>query len=203
MIHQHFMLVEQMSVAENVMLGWDEAGWWLDGPGIAEKIGEASGRLGLELDPAQLVARLSLGERQRVEILKAVMRGADLLVLDEPTSNLSPPEIKALLGLLRRLKADGKGIIFISHKLAEVMAVCDEVVVLRDGRVSGRREVGSASEAELAAMMIDRELSGALARSETAEPGRVLLSVRGLDLRRNGGPGLTRISHESSAHRGL
>ena len=158
MIHQHFMLIDAMTVVENVMLCWPQAGRVLKTADMAARVREASRRFGLDLDPDALVASLPLGRRQRVEILKAILREAELLILDEPTSNLAPTEIADLLTILRRLRAEGKGIIFISHKLPEVLELCDEVVVLRDGRVSGRAPVAGASRAQLAHMMVGRDL---------------------------------------------
>ncbi|WP_048861596.1 ATP-binding cassette domain-containing protein, partial [Acidisphaera rubrifaciens] len=161
MIHQHFMLIEAMTVAENVMLGWEAAGRGrlraLRRGEIAARVRQASARYGLDLDPDAVVGDLSLGRRQRVEILKAILRGAALLVLDEPTSNLSPPEVAALLDVLRQLRAEGTGIVFISHKMDEVRALCDRVVVLRDGRVAGQAPAG-ADAAALARMMVGRDL---------------------------------------------
>ena len=121
---------------------------------------EASRRLGLDLDPEALVADLPLGRRQRVEILKAVLRDAELVILDEPTSNLGAERsrrsaCRSCAGCAR----EGKGIIFISHKLPEVLEVCDRVVVLRDGRVSGRAPIGDVSKAELAEMMVGRDVT--------------------------------------------
>ena len=110
MIHQHFMLVDAMTVTENVMLGWDRAGFWLRPQEIASLIEAKSRAFGLELDPQSRVGDLPHGRRQRVEIVKAILRGADLRVLDEPTSNLSPPEICGLLGVMRRLREQGRGI---------------------------------------------------------------------------------------------
>ena len=159
MIHQHLTLVDAATVLENVMLGWSDAGRILRRRAIASRIREASESLGLDLDPASRVADLPLGRRQRVEILKAVLRGADLLILDEPTSNLAPPEVEGVLGVLRRLRDGGKGVVFISHKLTEVMAVCDEIVVLRAGRVASRTAVAGASREGLAAAMIGQDLA--------------------------------------------
>src|SRR2546428_5747041 len=158
MIHQHFMLVPAMSVTENVMLGWPAAGSWLRAAAIAERIVAASRAYGLELDPGAVVGMLPLGLQQRVEILKAGLRGADLLLLDEPTSSLSPPQVTALLPRLRRLRDEGRSVIFISHKLGEVLEVCDEVVVLRDGEVAGRRAGACARRAGLARLMAGRGL---------------------------------------------
>src|SRR5205085_2306823 len=135
MVHQHFMLVDAMTVLDNVMLGWPESGRWLRKRAISDLLRQTSERYGLDLNPAAVVADLSLGQRQRVEVLKALMRGADLLILDEPTSNLSPPEVERLFAVVRRLRAEGRSVIFISHKLGEVLDICDDIVVLRDGRV--------------------------------------------------------------------
>jgi ABC-type uncharacterized transport system ATPase subunit len=159
MIHQHFMLVDAMTVVENVMLGWPEAGHILRRSEMARRVREESLRYGLGLDPDAMVADLPLGRRQRVEILKAVMRDAQLLILDEPTSNLAQSEVSELLSILRRLRVEGKGIVFITHKLPEVLEVCDRVVVLRLGRVSGSARVGDVTRAELATMMVGRDVT--------------------------------------------
>src|ERR1700677_3490083 len=190
MIHQHFMLVEAMSVAENVMLGWREAGRVLRRADIAERVREASRRFGLDLDPEARVGDLPLGRRQRVEILKAILREADLLVLDEPTSNLAPSEVADLLTILRRLRAEGKGIVFITHKLPEVLDVCDEVVVLRAGRVAGRAPVAGVSRAQLAEMMVGRDITAPHVPNARA-PGAVRLAVQGLVA-----PGLTPLTFD-------
>ena len=182
MIHQHFMLVPSMTVTENVMLGWAAAGSWLRAAAVAARVREASRVYGLELDPDAVVGDLPLGLQQRVEILKAVLRGADLLILDEPTSNLSPPEVGALLAVLRRLRDEGRSVIFISHKLGEVLDICDEVVVLRDGAVAGRRTVAGASRDDLARLMVGRDLTPPLARV-AREPGDEVLVVADLHAR--------------------
>jgi general nucleoside transport system ATP-binding protein len=168
MIHQHFMLVPAMTVTENVMLGWDATGRWLRHAEVATRIRDASGAYGLDLDPDARVEALPLGARQRVEIVKAILRGALLLVLDEPTSSLSPPETAGLLGVLRRLRDEGRSVIFISHKLGEVLDVCDEVVVLRDGEVTGRAEVAGISRRDLAHMMVGRDVGAPIERSARA-----------------------------------
>ncbi len=179
MIHQHFMLIGAMTVVDNVMLGWPRAGRWLRRGRVAEQVREASARFGLDLDPYASVAGLPLGRRQRVEILKAILRDAALLILDEPTSNLAPVEVAGLLAILRRLRGEGRGIVFISHKLPEVLEVCDEVVVLRAGRVSGRAVTRDVSQAALAEMMVGRESSRLHPRAVTP-PGPARLEVRGL-----------------------
>jgi ABC-type uncharacterized transport system ATPase subunit len=176
MIHQHFMLVDAMTVVENVMLGWPEAGRILRRSEMTRRVREESLRYGLGLDPDALVADLPLGRRQRVEILKAVLRDAHLLILDEPTSNLAPSEVSELLSILRRLRSEGKGIVFITHKLPEVLDVCDRVVVLRLGRVSGQARVGDVTRAELATMMVGRDVTTAHAPRTTGQ-GAIRLSV--------------------------
>jgi simple sugar transport system ATP-binding protein len=164
MIHQHFMLVPAMTVTENVMLGWEATGRWLRPAAVGAKIRSASSAYGLGLDPDACVEMLPLGAQQRVEIVKAVLRGAELLVLDEPTSSLSPPEIAGLLGVLRRLREEGRSVIFISHKLGEVLDICDEVVVLRDGEVAGRADVAGIGRRELAHMMVGRDVGAPIDR---------------------------------------
>jgi general nucleoside transport system ATP-binding protein len=191
MIHQHFMLIEAMTVAENVMLGWPAAGRILRKGEISARVREASQRFGLDLDPDAQVAKLPLGRRQRVEILKAILRDADLLILDEPTSNLAPAEVGDLLTILRRLRDENKGIVFISHKLPEVLDVCDNVVVLRAGRVAGRAPVAGASRGQLAEMMIGRDVSKPRDGGSTKPPGAARLAVRDFSA-----PGLGSLSFE-------
>jgi ABC-type uncharacterized transport system ATPase subunit len=186
MIHQHFMLVEAMTVAENIMLGWSRAGVWLRREKVAQQIRETSRTYGLELEPRELVSELAFGHRQRVEIVKALLRGAELLILDEPTSNLSPPEISALLAVMRRIAKQGHSIIFITHKLGEVFDICDEVVVLRDGRVVGRSPIANATRSGLANLMVGRDVGSSLARTKRAA-GLEVLVVRDLGLRDSSG----------------
>jgi general nucleoside transport system ATP-binding protein len=186
MIHQHFMLVDAMTVAENVMLGWKRAGHWLRTREIAQLIRNASKTYQLDLEPDAVVGDLSLGQRQRIEIVKAIVRGADLLILDEPTSNLSPPEIAGLFAVMRRLWKEGRSVIFISHKLGEVLEICDEVVVLRDGEVTGRCPVANATRGDLARMMVGREIKPVPHRSVSAS-GEEILSVDRLTLRDRSG----------------
>jgi len=182
MIHQHFMLVLAMTVTENVMLASNDDGAWLRHHAVADRIKEASDAYSLHLDPSALVGELSLGAQQRVEIVKAVLQGAALLILDEPTSNLSPPEVSVLLGILRRLRDDGRSVVFISHKLGEVLELCDDVVVLRDGAVTAARPVAGATREDLAYMMVGRDLPAPVERSARA-PGRELLLVSDLGAR--------------------
>jgi general nucleoside transport system ATP-binding protein len=190
MIHQHFMLIEAMTIVENVMLGWSQAGWVLKRAEVAARIGETSRRFGLDLDPDAVIGDLPLGRRQRVEILKALLREAELLILDEPTSNLAPSEVAELLTILRRLRTEGKGIVFISHKLPEVLEVCDRVVVLRAGRVTGSAPIGSVTRAQLAEMMVGRDVAAPPARRAVTS-GKIQLAVDNLR-----GPGLGPLSFE-------
>ncbi|MGA2714185.1 MAG: ABC transporter ATP-binding protein [Bryobacteraceae bacterium] len=179
MIHQHFTLVDAMTVTENVMLGWDQAGVVLRPAAIARRIEEASRTYSLAVNPGDVVAKLSFGQRQRVEIVKAILRGSKLLILDEPTSNLSPPEVAGLLGVIRRLREQGHSVVFISHKLSEVMEICDEVVVLRDGAVSGHVQIADATRESLARMMVERDLSAPIQRRDHTS-GAAVLTVEGL-----------------------
>ena len=194
MIHQHFMLVPAMTVTDNVMLGWAETRGWLHPAAVAVRIRETSMAYGLGLHPESVVANLPLGTQQRVEIVKAILRGARLLVLDEPTSSLSPPEVSRLLDVLRRLRAEGRSVIFISHKLGEILDLCDEVVVLRDGEVTGRAEVAGASRQDLARMMVGRDVTAPLERIPQIA-GRERLVVNDLTVRDPGG--IVRLHHLS------
>lgn len=183
MIHQNFTLVEAMTVSENLMLGWSrDAGRWLDHAGMARKVREAAARYGLDVDPDARVEQLALGEKQRVEILKAILRGAHLLILDEPSSILSPPEIARLLDFLKRFRAEGHSVVFITHKLGEVLEVADRVVVLRDGQVVGTTEAAGATRESLARLMVGRELAPPAARAGAAA-GLVRLQIEGLAAR--------------------
>jgi general nucleoside transport system ATP-binding protein len=186
MIHQHFMLVEAMTVVENVMLGWKKAGAWLRKREVARQILATSQEYGLDLDPDAVVGDLPFGKRQRLEIVKALLRGAELLVLDEPTSNLSPPEVTALLAVMQRIAGDNRSIIFITHKLGEVFQVCGEVNVLRDGKNAGHCLVRDTTRNELARMMVGREFSPATDRVETVS-GAEIFAVEGLTLEDSSG----------------
>jgi ABC-type uncharacterized transport system ATPase subunit len=199
MIHQHFTLVNAMTVADNVMLALGDSRFWLDREGVAARIMRLSQSYGLGLDPDSVIENLPLGMRQRVEIVKALMREAHLLVLDEPTSILSPPEIEGLIGVMRRLKADGRAIIFITHKLGEVLSVCDEVVVLRDGKVSGQTPVAGATREGLAHMMVGRTLAEAPQRA-ARPPGPERLVAHGLSA--SDAFGLRRLQDASFSLRG-
>jgi simple sugar transport system ATP-binding protein len=183
MVHQHFMLVPVLTVAENVMLG-DEmltGGVFLDRRRAAARIRDISRQYGLAVDPDAYVKDLPVGVQQRVEIIKLLFRSADILILDEPTAVLTPQEAGELFKIMRALVAQGKSIIFITHKLKEVLAVADRITVLRLGRVAGSTKPAEASEAKLAAMMVGREVELEVRKAE-AKPGEVVLQVEGLEV---------------------
>ncbi len=167
MVHQHFTLAENLSVLENIALG-TQSRWspLLDRAGARRRIRALAAGFGLEVDPDRTVSSLAVGERQRVEILKALYRDARILILDEPTAVLTPQESDALFATLKKLVANGLSIIFISHKLGEVMAASDRVVVLRGGKVAGERRIAETSRRELASLMVGQEV-----RMPTAAPG--------------------------------
>jgi general nucleoside transport system ATP-binding protein len=181
MVHQHFMLVPVLSVAENVILGAETManGVFVDRREATRRIGELAARFGFDLDPDVKVGLLSVGQQQRVEILKALYREARVLVLDEPTAVLTPHETDEVFALLRRLAADGRSIVFISHKLYEVLAVADRITVIRRGRVIGERRPGDTTEEELAQLMVGREVELTVDRG-TSHAGERALLVEGL-----------------------
>jgi general nucleoside transport system ATP-binding protein len=179
MVHQHFMLVQNHSVAENVALADDEAPFFRPAARVALKLAEFSRRYGLSVDPQRRVWQLSAGEQQKVEIVKALLQGADLLILDEPTSVLTPSEAKELFSVIRRMAAEGHSVIFISHKLEEVLDICTRVAVLRRGKMEGGADPGKVDRRELARMMVGREVLFSLERT-AVPPGPVALTVRDL-----------------------
>jgi simple sugar transport system ATP-binding protein len=180
MIHQHFMLVPQLSVAENIVLGFDPLTRpWLNRRAVEREVRSLSAAYGLDVDPRALVWQLPVGQQQRVEILKALYRKADLLILDEPTSVLTPGETEALFAIIRRLCAGGHTVIFISHKLDEVMAISDTVTVLRGGRVVETVARADTTPAALARAMVGRDVTFRVAR-ERVEQGEPILGVEGL-----------------------
>jgi simple sugar transport system ATP-binding protein len=159
MIHQHFMLVPSLTVVENVALGLRSSrGFLLDLEKVEKRILDLSKQYGLVVDPRAYVWQLAVGEQQRVEILKALYRGAALLVLDEPTAVLTPQEVDDLFVTLRQMAHDGHALIFISHKLHEVLAISNRITVLRDGHVVGERPTAGATKTELAEMMVGRPI---------------------------------------------
>ncbi len=182
MVHQHFMLIPVFTVAENIMLGSETVqNGVLDRQGAARRIREFSHQFGLDVDPDALVKDLPVGVQQRVEIVKALYRKADILILDEPTAVLTPQEADDLFVVMRSLTAQGKSIIFITHKLREVFAVADHITVLRGGRVAGTTMPAQATESELAAMMVGREVLLTVEKGP-ARPGDVVLKVQGLQV---------------------
>ena len=179
MIHQHFMLVPTLTVAQNVALGQPSSrAPLLDLARVAARIRELAEEYGLKVDPRAFVWQLSVGEQQRVEIMKALYRGARLIILDEPTAVLTPQEVDDLFATLRRMVREGHSLVFISHKLQEVMAISDRVTVLRDGKVVATRLTREVTRSELVQMMVGREIGELEPRP--AEPGPVRLSVQGL-----------------------
>ncbi|WP_246631942.1 ABC transporter ATP-binding protein [Pseudonocardia nigra] len=183
MVHQHFMLVPVFTVAENVMLGHEHtrAGGLLDHEAARSAVRELSERFGLSVDPDAVVEDLPVGVQQRVEIIKALARDAEVVILDEPTAVLTPQETDELIRIMRELKAAGTSIVFITHKLREVRAVADRITVIRRGRVVGTT-APDAGETELAAMMVGRAVQLVVAK-EAFAPGDVALEVRDLSVR--------------------
>src|SRR5579871_4186340 len=181
MVHQHFMLIPVMTVAENIVLGVEPArnGIVLDESGAEERVRELSHQFGLAVDPTALVSSITVGQQQRVEILKALYRGAQILILDEPTAVLTPQEAGELFAIVRSLKADGKSIIFISHKLNEVLEIADRITVLRRGKKIDTVPREGGTEEGLAKMMVGREV---LLRVDKAPavPTDVALEVKDL-----------------------
>lgn len=188
MVHQHFTLAGNLTVLDNIRLG-TESLWSRGASGARLKVERLSRDFGLTVDPDARVGRLSVGQRQRVEILKALYRDARILILDEPTAVLTPQDAEALFGTLRKATALGLSVIFISHKLHEVMAIADRCVVLRHGRVVGEVETRATDKAALAALMVGGELN--LPRGEGSVPGAVLMRLDGVSTANRGAvPGL-------------
>jgi ABC-type uncharacterized transport system ATPase subunit len=173
MVHQHFSLVDPFTVAENVILG-DEGGGILHPDAAERRVAELAEAYGFRVAPGAVVETLSVGEQQRVEILKALYRGVDILILDEPTAVLTPEEAKHLFTNLRRLRDDGKAIVFISHKLDEVLSVADRITVMRRGAVVGATRPQETSKAALAEMMVGRPVLFRLEKPRVAIGDAVL-----------------------------
>jgi len=179
MVHQHFMLVESHTVAENIILGMEVPRFALNLGRVEKKIAELASRYRLRVDPRAKIWQLSVGEQQRVEILKVLYRGARILVMDEPTAVLTPQEVKELFNTLRRMADEGHTVIFISHKLGEVMSIAHRITVLRRGRVADTVLAGDTNREALARMMVGREVLFRLDKRES-EPGDVVLEIDGL-----------------------
>jgi ABC-type uncharacterized transport system ATPase subunit len=186
MVHQHFKLVLPHTVAENVALGLRGTPFWAPARAVAKKLRDFSERYGLPVDPDRRVWELSAGEQQRVEILKALIRGAEVLILDEPTSVLTPQEVQELFKVLQHMKAEGHGIIFISHKLDEVLEVADRITVMRRGKVVGTVPARDTNKAELARMMVGREVVFRLEKA-VCHPGEAALRVEDVYARNDRG----------------
>ena len=184
MVHQHFQLVPPLTVAENIVLGAEttRAGGFMNRRAAEARVRELSQRYGLAVEPTDVVADIPVGIQQRVEILKALYRGAELLILDEPTALLTPQETDELLAIMRDLAAGGVGIIFITHKLREILAVTDRVTVLRRGRSVGRTLTSEATTESLAEMMVGRSVVLSVEKPPR-EAGEVVLSVSDLQVR--------------------
>jgi ABC-type uncharacterized transport system ATPase subunit len=200
MVHQHFMLVDVLTVTENIILGEEPvSGIAIDYQKARARVKEISLQYGLKIDPDALAGNLSVGQQQRVEILKALYRDARILILDEPTAVLTPQEIQDLFLTLRSLKERGKTIVIITHKLAEVLSLSDDITVMRDGRVVGSLPTAEATAEVLARMMVGRDVLFRVVKAE-AHPGGPVLSVRGLTVRsKNGSDILQEISFEVRA----
>lgn len=194
MVHQHFMLVDTMTVAENIILGAETGSPAnLDLEKANRDIKALSEELRLDIDPSALIEDLSVGQQQRVELLKALYRNAELLILDEPTAVLSPQEVEEFFGILRRMKDQGKTIIIITHKLEEVLAISDDVTVMRSGKVVGRVVTSETNAKELAKMIVGREVLLRVEKPD-ATPGDVILDVSGLHVTGRHGHGVKDIS---------
>jgi general nucleoside transport system ATP-binding protein len=184
MVHQHFMLVQRFTVAENITLGMTSPREprMENQTDVYERLRKLSDQYGLQIRPDAEIWTLSIGEQQRVEILKALYRGAEILILDEPTAVLTPQEVDHLLEILRRLTQEGKSVVFISHKLGEVLSVSDRITVLRDGKVIDTVCARDTSKEELACMMVGREVLLRVAK-EKAQPKEVRLCIENLSAR--------------------
>jgi simple sugar transport system ATP-binding protein len=200
MVHQHFMLVPSQTVTENILLGLNEPRFLMRLPRYDRRVAKLGERFGLQVDPKAHVWQLSVGEEQRVEILKMLYRGADVLIMDEPTAVLAPQEVEELFRVLRSMTAQGKSIVFISHKLGEVMSIADRVTVLRKGQVTAAGvDVKSTDAASLARLMVGREVLFRVDKAE-CKRGAPALSVMDVHaLNDKGMPALRGVSLEVCA----
>ena len=185
MVHQHFQLVHNFTVAENIILG-KEGGFVYDIKKASRKIKEISERYGLQIEPDMVIEDITVGMQQRVEILKMLYRDADILIFDEPTAVLTPQEIDELIEIMKNLAKEGKSIILITHKLDEIKRTAKRCTVIRRGKFIGEVDVASTSAQEMAAMMVGRPVSFVVEK-EKREPGEVMLEVKDLNVRNNKG----------------
>ena len=183
MVHQHFMLVPVFTVAENVVLGIEPtfAGNILNRKKANKEVEEISRKYGLAVDPKALIEDLPVGLQQRVEIIKVLLRGAKILVFDEPTAVLTPQEVTEFFGIVEELKSRGATIIFITHKLKEALAIADDITVLRGGKVVGNADPKTATQEELASMMVGRNIDLKVKKTQ-ANPGEVVLDMAGVSV---------------------
>ncbi|MFR8061233.1 MAG: ABC transporter ATP-binding protein, partial [Lancefieldella rimae] len=184
MVHQHFMLVDNFTVTENIVLGDEVTSFAgvLDPKKAREKVLEIVNEYGFDVDPDAKIEDITVGMQQRVEILKALYRGADTLILDEPTAVLTPQEIEKLIQIMRDLVSKGKTIIIITHKLKEIMSSADECTIIRRGKYMGTVDVSKTNETELANKMVGRNVNLHVDK-KPAKPGEVLLSIRDLHVK--------------------
>lgn len=196
MVHQHFMLVDTMTVAENIVLGAEPgSALSLDITKASAEIRKLSEEFKLAVNPNAVIERLSVGQQQRVELLKALYRHARLLILDEPTAVLTPQEVEEFFAILRRMREQGKTVVIITHKLAEVLSISDEVTVMRDGKVVGGVQTKDTNAAELARMMVGREVLLRVEKTD-AKPGSAELTVRNLSVAGREGKAVDGVSFE-------
>jgi ABC-type uncharacterized transport system ATPase subunit len=188
MVHQHFKLVHNYTVTENIILGLEprRRGGGIDIASAERRVAEISAQYGLEVDPKARIESITVGMQQRVEILKILYRDADILIFDEPTAVLTPQEVDELMAILKRLKAEGKTIILITHKLREIKEAAERCTVLRRGKVVGTVDVASTSESTMAEMMVGRQVKFRIDKEE-ARPGEVVLRIEGLTVRNSKG----------------
>lgn len=183
MVHQHFMLIQPFTVADNIILGVEPVkGIVIDHQTARDKVLELSERYGMKVDPDAKVEDISVGMQQRVEILKVLYRGADTLILDEPTASLTPQEIEGLMEIIENLTADGKSVILITHKLKEITACADTCTIIRQGKYIRTVKVDEVNENELAAMMVGRDVSFTVEKKEMI-PGEIVLEVKNIHAR--------------------
>lgn len=181
MVHQHFMLIQNHSVLENIALGYKDTPFFFPKIHLRKRVEAFSKQFDFKMDLDQRVWQLSAGEQQRIEIIKALLNGADLLILDEPTSVLTPPEIKELISILRQMKAKGHMIIFISHKLDEIMDICDRVTVLQKGQIVGHADTADTDKKSLARLMVGRDVVFNIEK-ETLAQGKKVLCVQDIQV---------------------